>query len=253
MGAGSYNHTTRASGLTLTASIYNADHENHITNHNTEKIDDYSASVSEMRTQTDPGESGSESQATNLAGELARLRYIVNEMKGTTYWYESVKNNISATAAPAVTNDVDEGYSPGSKWIDVTNDNAYICVDATDGAAVWRLAGSSDQARIATGTYTGDGATSQGITGIGFQPKYVKVWERRTSGGNSVPMYETTDTIIDDNANGIAIEYDTTDDRFESVENAIISLDSDGFTVDDAGTDSDPNKNTVVYNYLAMG
>ena len=30
--------------------------------------------------------------------------------------------------------------------------------------------------KIVTGTYDGDGATSQAITGIGFKPKYVKIW-----------------------------------------------------------------------------
>jgi len=47
------------------------------------------------------------------------------------------KIKTDATAAPAVTNDITEGYAVNSLWIDVTNDKAYICVDATDGAAVW--------------------------------------------------------------------------------------------------------------------
>jgi hypothetical protein len=54
MGAGLYSHTTRASGLTLTANIYNTDHQNHINNHNTTQIDDYSSSIAEMKTMTDP-------------------------------------------------------------------------------------------------------------------------------------------------------------------------------------------------------
>lgn len=56
-------------------------------------------------------------------------------------------NNLAATGAPAVTNDVDEGYGVGSLWIDVSNDNSYICSDNTDGAAVWTqidAAGSSN-------------------------------------------------------------------------------------------------------------
>ena len=87
--AGLYSHTTRASGLTLTAAIYNGDMENHITNHVPDQMDDYSASVSEMQTQADPGESGSESQATSLAGELERLRYAIAEVKAMQYWYET--------------------------------------------------------------------------------------------------------------------------------------------------------------------
>ena len=94
--AANYTHTTRASGLTLTAAIYNADHQNHIDNMVPTVIDDYSASVAEMQTQTDPGEQGSESLSTALAGELARLRYAIAEMKGTTYWYETANNDLSA-------------------------------------------------------------------------------------------------------------------------------------------------------------
>jgi hypothetical protein len=47
-------------------------------------------------------------------------------------------DNLAATTNPGVTNDVDEGYSVGSLWVNVTLDLAYICLDATDGAAVWR-------------------------------------------------------------------------------------------------------------------
>jgi len=50
----------------------------------------------------------------------------------------TARDNYAATAAPAVTNDVDEGYAVGSKWTDTTLDIAYECLDATDGAAVWR-------------------------------------------------------------------------------------------------------------------
>ena len=87
--AGLYSHTTRSTGTTLTAAIYNADHQNHINNHVPAQMDDYSSSVAEMQTQTDPGEVGSESQPTSLAGELARLRKIIAEMKGTQYWYQT--------------------------------------------------------------------------------------------------------------------------------------------------------------------
>ena len=50
-----------------------------------------------------------------------------------------VKCNFAAVAAPTVNNDVDEGYTVGSRWLDVTNDKSYICVDNSDGAAIWHL------------------------------------------------------------------------------------------------------------------
>lgn len=96
MAAGLYSINTRADGLTLTASIYNTDHQNHVDNHNTEQMDDYSTSVAQMQTQTDPGEVGSESQATNLAGELARIRFIIAELSGNTNWYETPDGNVSS-------------------------------------------------------------------------------------------------------------------------------------------------------------
>jgi len=48
------------------------------------------------------------------------------------------KCNYNATGAPAVTDDLSKGYTPGSIWVNVTGDKAYICVDATVGAAIWR-------------------------------------------------------------------------------------------------------------------
>jgi hypothetical protein len=48
-------------------------------------------------------------------------------------------NNLAAAAAPAVTDDSDPaGYGVGSLWLDTTADKAYICLDATNGAAVWK-------------------------------------------------------------------------------------------------------------------
>jgi hypothetical protein len=49
-----------------------------------------------------------------------------------------IVDKLDATSAPGVTNDIDEGYTVGSLWLDVTADKAYICVDNTDGAAVWK-------------------------------------------------------------------------------------------------------------------
>lgn len=76
----------------------NAEFDNVITNFVPLMMDDYSANATQMQVQTDPGESGSESLATTLAGELARLRFVINEMKGTTYWYSSATSSLSELA-----------------------------------------------------------------------------------------------------------------------------------------------------------
>lgn len=48
-----------------------------------------------------------------------------------------IKHNWVATTAPTVTDDSDSDYAVGSRWIDVTADAEYVCLDATVGAAVW--------------------------------------------------------------------------------------------------------------------
>lgn len=82
-----YSHTTRATGTTLTANIYNSDHQNHIDNGIPTQQDDYSSNAAEMKTTTDPGEVGTESLATAQSGEFERLRFILKEIKGTAQWY----------------------------------------------------------------------------------------------------------------------------------------------------------------------
>ena len=52
-------------------------------------------------------------------------------------YVENLKVKLDGTQAPTVNNDTDEGYVVGSRWFDVTNDKEYVCLDNTDGAAVW--------------------------------------------------------------------------------------------------------------------
>lgn len=97
-----YSHTTRATGTVLTASIYNGDHQNHIDNGIPAQLDDYSATVVQMKINTDPGESGTESLASSLAGELERLRFAIKECKtaiGLTSaeWYSTATGTITSS------------------------------------------------------------------------------------------------------------------------------------------------------------
>ena len=47
------------------------------------------------------------------------------------------KHNFLATTDPGVTNDLDEGYSTGSVWVNTTTPAAFICITAANGAADW--------------------------------------------------------------------------------------------------------------------
>ena len=88
---GNYSHTTRSTGTVLTAAIYNGDHQNHIDNFTPQGCDDYSQINTQMRSEVAPWVSGAESLATSGAGELERLRYILNQIKTGNavgaYWY----------------------------------------------------------------------------------------------------------------------------------------------------------------------
>ena len=83
--------------------------------------------------------------------------------------YAVHRHNLTATTAPATSNDTTENYAVGSIWIDTTNDRAYICVDATTSAAVWKEIGGGtilgyEQAEVtSTGSTTGQIPTDDSI------------------------------------------------------------------------------------------
>lgn len=106
MSSGLYSITTRASGTVLTAAIYNADHQNHVTNQNPSMTGAYSDNVAQMQIQTSPGGVGTEALPVSLAGELERIRYVIAAMRGETYWYSnpiSVNRKIKAKSTGTIT------------------------------------------------------------------------------------------------------------------------------------------------------
>ena len=100
--------------------------------------------------------------ATNVAGAGAVMDsdiapgegFIRKTGAGT---YTAHKSSLAAAAAPGVNDDTAAGYSVGSVWIDTTNDNTYICVDSTNGAAVWLHlnAAAGPHVLATTGPHTG--------------------------------------------------------------------------------------------------
>ena len=51
---------------------------------------------------------------------------------------ENLKVNLVAVIPPTASNDDTEGYSVGSRWIDLATDRSYICLDCPTAAAVWK-------------------------------------------------------------------------------------------------------------------
>ncbi len=100
------------------------------------------------------------------------------------------------------------------------------------------------------GKYTGNGSTTQGITGIGFQPKVVFIFADNYSGWQSAIW--KSDTMATGNSTGANANWG---ENGLETSGKISSLDADGFTV--AGTDSTTrnaiNKSSQTYYYVAIG
>ena len=102
-----------------------------------------------------------------------------------------------ASAAPTVNDDIDLGYMVGSRWADVTNDKEYVCLDNTNGAAVWT---ETTQAGVGSTTFIGLTDTPASYSGqAGLFPK-VNVGETALEfaiggGGDTLPVVDTTSIV----------------------------------------------------------
>ena len=77
-----------------------------------------------------------------------------------------LKNN-QTTVDPTVNNDVDEGYVVGSRWVNTSTDNEFLCLDNTDGAAVWLLTTSTGGAAMLGSVWEFDSNTTASDPGSG--------------------------------------------------------------------------------------
>jgi len=140
-----------------------------------------------------------------------------------------------------------------------TETNITVTYQDADGTIdfVAEAGGSGGNCYIETGTYTGDGSTDQEISlsDSDLVVKYVKIWPVGAHGTRRA-THHTTDTIIDDDADGAAwIAYTDGNAGHAAAVNddAIIELATGSFSVDDNGANSDPNKSGTVYNYMVFG
>ena len=120
-------------------------------------------------------------------------------------------NKLDATQAPTVNDDTSTGFSVGSTWIDVTNDKAYNCVDATTGAAVWNEAGgggtdtniaNSDltfdadhYADLDSNSWTLGGTSPVGTEKISLQSSTL-IKGQGTSTGSTLALYNSDTTPV---------------------------------------------------------
>lgn len=92
-------------GEVLTASDLNAEFDNILNNMQPTGIEDASADVSAMQANTDPGGVGTESLATNLLGEIQRLRFVIKRLVGAQ-WYVDPGRSLQASSLGVQTGDI---------------------------------------------------------------------------------------------------------------------------------------------------
>jgi hypothetical protein len=88
-----------------------------------------------------------------------------------------LKNKLDATVAPGATDDSAAGYAVGSKWVDVTADKAYVCLDATATAAVWKettASAAGGEANTTSNAGAGEGTLAKAKVGVDLPIKSVK-------------------------------------------------------------------------------
>lgn len=83
-----------ASNEVLTASTLNAEFNNIIDHMGPTGVEGASASVGDMQSVADPGGVGTESQASDLLGEIKRLRYKIKELMAGAQWYSTPTSNL---------------------------------------------------------------------------------------------------------------------------------------------------------------
>lgn len=130
----------------------------------------------------------------------------------------------------------------------ITDDEIVNADVATSAAIAYsKLATDPRICRIKTGTYTGDGTTSQAITGVGFQPKMLWIYEHHTVEATNPATVFMHDLFVE------AGVYVFAGGNWYTRDDKILSLEPDGFTVSDEAGDAPPNKLNAVYDYLALG
>jgi hypothetical protein len=86
----------------LTYADLNAEFNNILTNLTPAGMDDASANAGAMQATTDPYPGGTESLPTSLEGELQRIRYVIAQITGKTYWYQDPDAAVTFASAAEI-------------------------------------------------------------------------------------------------------------------------------------------------------
>lgn len=190
------------------------------------KIDDFSNDATEMQTTTDPGDSGSESLATDLTDELERLRYVLQRLgpglnATSLYWYDepiqgpnlltngSFEANPGADSAPL-------GWTDGE-----TVTLSFQTTDLTEG--------EGDEVTITSGA--ADQALTQTLTDLKASHRYLAVARVNATAGDTCSLLTTGATTNAAATSATTGSYETVSSVFitdATVTAVVLRLESNG-------------------------
>lgn len=78
---------------------------------------------------------------------------------GQTTGLEWQKNNMNAAVDPVATDDIDLGYTPGSRWLNTTLGREFVCISNANDAAVWLQTTQAGEIAVTLASGTLSGAT----------------------------------------------------------------------------------------------
>lgn len=99
-------------------------------------------------------------------GMIACLRKDILDMLAVGCTYPqgdvNVRDNLSASTDPSVSNDNSQDYGAGSRWLNTTAGRSWICLSAGTGAAVWVLEGgpTKNGTNLFGGTFIANGTSA---------------------------------------------------------------------------------------------
>lgn len=213
MSVGLYSHTTRGTGTTLTAAIYNSDHVNHITNQNPSMTGAHSDDVTQMRATSDPGGIGTEVLASSLAVELEQIRFAIKRIIAQAQWYAAPDATLGDLGSALI------GTFPELKiTADLTpaqitsNQNNYA---PTGHATAFAFRLSTDADRSITGLAGGSPGRFVLLQNIGAAPISLENEDAASTAANRFQLGNSDIFMLPGEA--ILLRYDGTSQRWRSV------------------------------------
>ncbi|MCX6967295.1 MAG: hypothetical protein NTZ46_05845, partial [Verrucomicrobia bacterium] len=95
---------------------------------------------------------GTDSDYHLLSDQVYRMEIQFLLSDGTLSNNPVINPKNTTSGPPSMTDDLSKGYAPGSRWLDSNAGGfAYICMNATPGAAVWNRLGLKDVSAIVVG------------------------------------------------------------------------------------------------------